>query len=67
MMSKEELLRRASGIPNTVTRIDRIEYPDSIEFGAAGSRLKVYFNADNEEQAKARVDVAKRVRDHALK
>ena len=42
------------------------EYPDSVEIGKAGSRLKVYFNADDLSTALERVDHALLVREYAV-
>lgn len=42
--------------------IYKTQYPDSIEIGTPKNGvLKVYFNADDEETAKKRLDVAKRL------
>ena len=42
------------------------EYPDSVEVGKAGSRLKVYFNANDLETARERVDGALLIREYAV-
>jgi len=34
----------------------KTEYPDSIEFGKAGNRCKLYINADDPEGSKARAN-----------
>jgi CBS-domain-containing membrane protein len=41
-------------------------YPDSVEIGKAGSRLKIYFNADDLETALRRCDEALLVREYAV-
>ena len=56
--------------PVTVTHIHRQEGPlfqDSIEIGTPekGGALKIYFNAADVEDAKARVYVAHLIRDYA--
>ena len=48
--------------------IQKVEFPDSVEVGTPkGGKLKLYFNADNEEQAKNRLEVAKKILAEATK
>ena len=42
------------------------KYPDSIELGKAGSRMKVSFNADDPEKAMERIDNAFLIRGYAI-
>ena len=42
------------------------DYPDSVEVGKAGSRLKVYFNANDLDTARERVDHALLIREYAV-
>ena len=45
---------------------DTLKYPDSIELGKAGSRMKIAFNADDPEQAMERIDNAFLIRGYAI-
>ena len=45
---------------------DTQKYPDSIELGKAGSRMKVSFNADDPAQAMERIDNAFLIRGYAI-
>ena len=52
----------------TETVLYRTEYQDSLEFGrvSRGGVLKIYFNADNLEQAQRRIDVAIAAREYLI-
>ena len=45
---------------------DRVEYPDSLEIGKAGTRLTVSFNIDDPIQARDRIDEGMALRDYAV-
>jgi hypothetical protein len=45
---------------------DRVEYPDALEIGKAGTRLTVAFNIDDPEQARDRIDEGMALRDYAM-
>ena len=45
---------------------DKIQYPDSLEIGKAGTRLTVAFNIDDPEQARDRIDEGMALRDYAM-
>jgi hypothetical protein len=46
----------------------RTEYPDSLELGrvSKGGVIKIYFSADNLEQAQKRIDVAIAAREYLI-
>jgi len=41
-----------------VIYLSKEEFPDSIEIGPPGNRLKIYFNASNLDEAKERIENA---------
>ena len=45
---------------------DKVQYPDSLEIGKAGTRLTVAFNIDDPIQARDRIDEGMALRDHAI-
>jgi hypothetical protein len=52
--------------PQEHIHTDTQKYPDSIELGKAGSRMKVAFNADDPEKAMERIDQAFLIRGYAI-
>jgi hypothetical protein len=50
----------------TTTQIQKVERKDSIEFGTPSKNgaVKVYFDADNPEQAKLLIDNALKIREY---
>ena len=56
-------------VPVMETRIIQSRYPDSIELGRVGHGgvVKIYFDADNLEQAEKRIDNALAARDYLIK
>jgi hypothetical protein len=45
---------------------DKVQYPDSLEIGKAGTRLTVAFNIDDPIQARDRIDEGMALRDYAM-
>lgn len=58
-------VRKRLAEANSIISVQRTEFPDSLEFGEAKNRLKVYFDSGRLDEAKQRLKNALELRKYA--